>query len=223
MKALILAGGRGTRLRPVTDYLPKPLIPIRNVPLIEWQVRYLRRHGIGEVIVCSGYRTEMIENHLGMKRDLAGGIRFSVERSPLGTGGAIKRAARTIDDESFVVINGDVLTDIDLGRLTSVPNSVASVPLRTRFGTLTAEGGLVTGFREKGEVPGLWMNAGIYHLRRDVVGDLPARGNIEETLFPDYAARGKLREVRFGNAVWHSVDSFKDMEESALDVDKMIK
>ena len=64
MKAIILAGGRGKRLRPITDYVPKPLISIKNIPIIEWQIKYLKKFGISEVIICSGYKTEMIENYL---------------------------------------------------------------------------------------------------------------------------------------------------------------
>ena len=69
MKAIILAGGRGKRLRPVTDYVPKPLIPIKNVPIIEWQIRYLKKFGIDEVIICTGYKQEIIENYLDSKKN----------------------------------------------------------------------------------------------------------------------------------------------------------
>ena len=92
MDAIILAGGRGKRLRPVTDYVPKPLVPVGNVPLIEWQMRYLKEYGIADVVVCTGYKSKMIENHMHAK-DMGINVRFSVEESPLGTGGAIKRAA----------------------------------------------------------------------------------------------------------------------------------
>ena len=91
MKAIILAGGRGKRLKPITDYVPKPLVPINNIPIIEWQIKYLKKFGVDEVIVCSGYKTKMIENYLTMK-DLGIKIKFSVEKFPLGTGGAIKKA-----------------------------------------------------------------------------------------------------------------------------------
>ena len=67
MKAIILAGGRGKRLKPVTDYVPKPLVPIKNIPIIEWQIRYLKKFGINEVIICTGYKTDMIESYLSMK------------------------------------------------------------------------------------------------------------------------------------------------------------
>lgn len=117
MKAIILAGGRGKRLKPVTDYVPKPLVPIKNIPIIEWQIRYLKKFGIKEVIICTGYKTEMIENHLNMK-DIGIKIKFSIEKTPLGTGGAIKKAGKMINEKSFFVLNGDTITNIDLKKLT---------------------------------------------------------------------------------------------------------
>ena len=116
MKAIILAGGRGKRLRPITDYVPKPLIPINNIPIIEWQIKYLKKHGISEVIICSGYKSEMIENYLENKK-LGVKIIFSIESKPLGTGGAIKKAGKKIKDDSFIVMNGDIITNIDLKKL----------------------------------------------------------------------------------------------------------
>ena len=116
MHAIILAGGRGKRLKPVTDYLPKPLVPIKNMPIIEWQIKYLQNFGIKKITVCTGYKTDMIENYLNAK-DLNSEIIFSIEKEPLGTGGAIKKAGRTISDDSFVVLNGDIITNIDLYKL----------------------------------------------------------------------------------------------------------
>ncbi len=119
MKAIILAGGRGKRLRPITDYVPKPLVPIKNIPIIEWQIKYLKKYGVNEVIICTGYKTKMIENYLGMK-NIGVKIKFSIEKSPLGTGGAIKKAGKMINDKSFFVINGDVITNIDLNKLSNL-------------------------------------------------------------------------------------------------------
>ena len=80
MKAIILAGGRGKRLKPVTDYVPKPLVPIKNIPIIEWQIRYLKKFGIREVIICTGYKADMIESYLSMKK-LGMKIKFSIDPS----------------------------------------------------------------------------------------------------------------------------------------------
>jgi NDP-sugar pyrophosphorylase family protein len=222
MKAIILAGGRGKRLRPITDYVPKPLVPIKNVPIIEWQLKYLKKFGISEVIICTGYKQEMIENHLNMK-DLGIKIKFSIEKTPLGTGGAIKKAGKLIKDKSFFVINGDTITNIDLKKLAAKKNVIAAIELRTKYGILETEDDKITNFKEKKEISDTWMNAGIYHLQKQVLKELPDKGDIEKTVFPDYAKKGMLETVKFKNAKWYSVDSFKDMEECALEVEKIIK
>jgi len=222
LKAIILAGGRGKRLRPITDYVPKPLVPIKNIPIIEWQIKYLKKYGVNEVIICTGYKTKLIENYLGMKKlDVI--IKFSIEKSPLGTGGAIKKAGKMINDKSFFVINGDVITNIDLRKLAKKPNSIASIELRTKFGILETNGNKISKFREKKEISDLWMNAGIYHLQKEILKDLPSKGDIEKTLFPDYAKKGKLNTIKFKKIKWYSIDSFKDVEDCSLEVQKIIK
>jgi mannose-1-phosphate guanylyltransferase len=222
MKAIILAGGRGKRLRPVTDYVPKPLVPINNIPIIEWQIKYLKKFGVSEVIICTGYKQKMIENYLSMKKT-GMRIKFSVEKSPLGTGGAIKKAGKMIQDASFFVMNGDIITDIDLKKLSAKQNSIASVALRTKFGILETDNDKITRFKEKKEISDLWMNAGIYHIQKDMLQNLPIKGDIEKTLFPDYAKKGKLNIVKFKHAKWYSIDSFKDIEECSLEVEEIIK
>ena len=220
MKAIILAGGRGKRLRPITDYVPKPLVPIKNIPIIEWQIKYLKKFGIDEVIICTGYKQEMIENHLNMK-NIGIKIKFSIEKSPLGTGGAIKKAGKMIKDKSFFVINGDTITNIDLKKLATKKNVIAAIELRTKYGILETDNDKIINFKEKKEISDTWMNAGIYHLEKEVLKELPNKGDIEKTVFPDYAKKGILNTVKFKNAKWYSVDSFKDMEECALEIEKI--
>ena len=222
MKAIILAGGRGNRLRPITDYVPKPLISIKNIPIIEWQIKYLKKFGISEVIICSGYKTEMIENYLKNKK-LGIKITFSIENKPLGTGGAIKKAGKKIKDKSFMVINGDIITNIDLEKLLKKENSIASIQLKTNFGILQTDKDKIIKFDEKKEIKNLWINAGIYHLNKESIKELPNVGDIEKTLFPDYAKKEKLSTIKFTNSKWYSIDSFKDMEECSLVIEKIIK
>ena len=222
MKAIILAGGRGKRLRPITDYVPKPLISIKNIPIIEWQIKYLKKFGISEVIICSGYKTEMIENYLKNKK-LGIKITFSIENKPLGTGGAIKKAGKKIKDKSFIVINGDIITNIDLEKLLKKENSIASIQLKTNFGILQTDKDKIIKFDEKKEIKNLWMNAGIYHLNKESIKELPNVGDIEKTLFPDYAKKEKLSTIKFTNSKWYSIDSFKDIEECSLVIKKIIK
>ena len=222
MKAIILAGGRGKRLRPITDYVPKPLIPIKNIPIIEWQIKYLKKFGISEIIICSGYKTKMIENYLNNKK-LGIKITFSVEDKPLGTGGAIKKAGKKIKDRSFLVINGDTITNIDLKKLIKKNNAIAAIQLRTKFGILQTDKDKIMKFDEKKEIENLWMNAGIYHLNKETLKELPVVGDIEKTLFPDYAKKEKLSTIKFTNSKWYSIDSFKDIEECSLVIEKIIK
>ena len=223
MKAIILAGGRGKRLRPITDYVPKPLVPLKNIPIIDWQIKYLKNFKIDEIIICTGYKTEMIQHFLSMKDNFGIKIRFSVETTPLGTGGAIKQAGKWKKDKTFFVLNGDTITNIDLKTLSKKPNSIAAIELRTKFGIMETKEDKVIRFKEKKEISNVWMNAGIYHLEKQILRDLPLRGDIEKTVFPKYAKKGSLNTIKFRNVKWHSIDSFKDMEECSLEVDKIIK
>jgi NDP-sugar pyrophosphorylase family protein len=131
VQAVILAGGEGTRLKPITDYVPKPLIPLNNIPIIEWQIRYLKKFRINDFVICTGYKTDLIEDYLSHKQNFGSKVTFSVEKTSLGTGGAIKKAAKFIKGRSFLVLNGDIITNINIHEL-SIPNSIALVELRTR-------------------------------------------------------------------------------------------
>ena len=214
MKAVILSGGMGKRLRPITDYLPKPLVPVCSTPIIEWQMRYLKKYGINEFVICAGYRADQIVNFLESK-NFAATIHFSVEKSPLGTGGAIRNARKYIGSDNFIVINGDVITNLDLKSLKKQTNSIAVIPLRTNFGVLNLNGSRVMRFEEKPELLDYWMNAGIYYLHNKVLDMLPKKGNIEKTTFPLLAKSDKLHAVRFPSPFWYSIDSHKDIEECA--------
>ena len=97
-----MSGGRGTRLRPITDSIPKPLIPINNTPLIDWSIKYLKKFGITDIILCNGYRTKQIERHIKAKNNFGCKIQYSVEKTPLGTAGAIKKAMKKISGKSFL-------------------------------------------------------------------------------------------------------------------------
>lgn len=212
MKAILLSGGFGKRLKPLTDYLPKPLIPICNYPIIEWQIRYFKKFGIKDIVICSGYRAEQIQKHLESK-NLGVRLEYSVEKEPLGTAGAIRKASKYIDTEYFFVANGDVITNLDLRKLKDHKNSVAVIPLRTTFGIVHLNGIQVERFEEKPEMFDYWMNAGIYYLNKDIIPHLPKNGNLENTTFPILANHDKLNAVKFSNVFWKSVDSYKDMED----------
>lgn len=215
MQAVILAGGTGTRLKPITDYVPKPLIPINNIPIIEWQIKYLKRFGINDFVICTGYKTDQIQDYFEHMKNFDSKIKFSIETSPLGTGGAIKKADRLINGRSFLVLNGDIITTIDIRELYSSPNSIALIELRTKFGTVDLDNDKITSFKEKRNISGVWMNSGIYHLDKKIISDLPSRGAIEDTTFRKYAKNRKLVGIKFKNGLWFSIDSHKDIEECA--------
>ena len=218
MKTFILTGGFGKRLKPITDYVPKPLIPINNIPIIEWQIRYFKKFGLKEFVICSGYKNEQIKDYLEAKKNLGVKIHYSVEKVPLGTGGAIKNASCFIDESHFFVMNGDVITDLDPRNLQLKPNSVAVIPLRTTFGIVNIMGDKVAKFHEKPIISEFWMNAGIYYLSKEIIKHLPKKGNIENSVFPLYSAKGRLFAVKYKKAFWHSIDSHKDIEECAKNI-----
>ena len=218
MQAVILAGGFGKRLAPLTSEVPKPLLPVGGRPILVRQIEWLRGFGIRDVVLAVGYLRHKIFETLGDGRRLGVRIFYSVEEEPLGTGGAIKNAEPFITDDVFVVLNGDVLTNLSLDKLVEAlgdaDGAIALIPLRSPYGIVEYDkNGYITHFREKPLLEGFYINAGVYALRRRMLAELPDRGNIEETLFPRLAQQRRLKAVVYRDVFWKSVDSLKDLEE----------
>ena len=114
MKAVIMAGGEGTRLRPLTSQRPKPLVPALNVPIMEHIVLLLKQHGVLDIVVTLHYLADEIEGYFGDGSEWGVNISYSVEDTPLGTAGSVKQAEELLKDDAFLIISGDALTDIDL-------------------------------------------------------------------------------------------------------------
>ena len=218
MKAIILAGGRGERLRPITDKIPKPLILINNIPLIERTIKYLKKYGINEIIISSGYKSNKIESFLKKKKNFGCQIIFSIEKTPLGTGGAIKKALKHVGEESFLVLNGDVVTNINLRKILKKPNTIAANELKTKFGTMDVKNNKILKFNEKKDVVDVWMNSGIYHLSKNIDKMIPKKGSLEGIVFPKMAKNKILDVVKFKNTLWFSIDSHKDIEECSKEI-----
>ena len=218
MKAVILAGGRGKRLRPITDKIPKPLIPINGKPLIERTIKYLKKYGITEIIISSGYKSDLIKKFLKNKKNFGCEIIFSNEKTPLGTGGAIKKALKYVDEESFLVLNGDIVTNIDLKKILKKPNTIAANELKTKFGTMEIKKNKILKFNEKKDVSDVWMNPGIYHLSKNIEKIIPKKGSLEGIVFPKMTQKKTLETVKFKNALWYSIDSHKDIEECSKEI-----
>lgn len=218
MQAVILAGGFGKRLAPLTSEVPKPLLSVGGKPILVRQIEWLRRFGVTDVVLAVGYLRHKIFEALGDGRRFGVRIFYSVEEEPLGTGGAVKNAEPFIADDVFIVLNGDILTNLDLNKLVETlgdaDGAIALVPLRSPYGIVEFDkDGYITRFREKPLLEGFYINAGVYALRRRVLSELPDRGNIEETLFPRLAQQRRLKAAVYKDVFWKSVDSLKDLEE----------
>jgi mannose-1-phosphate guanylyltransferase len=225
LKAVILAGGFGKRLKPLTDNRPKPMIEILDKPIIDWQIRHLAKNNIKEIIICVGYLKEQIIDYISSGNKFDVNVAYTVEDEPLGTGGALKNTYSLLKDEKigFFMINGDILTDINFIGLANENrhSKLALVPLKSPYGIVEFDEHLnVTGFEEKPNIDGKWINAGIYYFNQELFDYLPEKGNIETTALPAMAKEQKLKAKKFDNSFWKSIDSHKDIEESSKELSK---
>ena len=225
MYALILAGGKGERLRPLTDTVPKPMVSVRGQPILRHQVEWLKTGGVTDVVFLAGYRWQVIKDFFGDGRNFGIRAHYSVEDSPLGRGGAIKMGFPLVaeEEDTVVVLNGDVITEEDFSSLarryreSKALNpehraTIMVVPFVSPYGLVDMDDGDgVTGFREKVELP-YWINAGVYMFDRRIAGELPDMGDHETETFPGLAASGQISALK-STAFWRSVDSFKDLRE----------
>ena len=219
--AVILAGGLGLRLWPLTLWTPKPLIEVYGKPILVWQIEWLRRHGVENFVLCVGHLWEKIMGRLKDGGELGVSIRYSIEEKPLGTGGAIKRALNLFDDEIFYVVNGDIITFLNPVKLVealvkheNAVLSMALVPMRCPYGVVELDGDIVKGFKEKPVIEEVLINGGVYAMRREIACYLPDEGDIEKTAFPRLAEEGKIVGVRYVGVVWRSIDTHKDLREA---------
>jgi mannose-1-phosphate guanylyltransferase len=213
MKAVVLVGGEGTRLRPITETMPKPLVPLMDRPSLDHVLDHLGRHGVHEVVLSSSYLEStfhaFIEARHGDPK-----ITWITEEQPLGTGGAIVTALPHLDDGPFFALNGDILTDLDLTAMLALHRdrgAEATIALHhvedaRPFGLVSTEpDGRVVGFREKPAelVPGD-INAGTYLLDPDALRAWPAGENlsIERQIFPALIERGRPVYGYVSEAYW---------------------
>jgi NDP-sugar pyrophosphorylase family protein len=206
--ALILAGGAGTRLRPVVSDRPKPMATVGGRPFLELQIEWLRRQGVRRVVLCTGHLHQHVEDHFGDGRAFGVSIAYSLERSPLGTGGALKLAEPLTGGGSFLALNGDSFLDVDLaglvrahaGRLAAGERCagtlvLTAVPDAREFGSVELDaGGRVVRFDEKAQArpgPGR-VSAGVYCLETALLDLVPPGRNVslERETFPLALARG---------------------------------
>ncbi|MGV8092809.1 MAG: nucleotidyltransferase family protein [Mangrovibacterium sp.] len=206
MEAIVLAGGLGTRLQPVISGIPKPMAPVADKPFLHYILKWLEHNQISRIILSVGYRWDAIYREFGDRfndKELV----YSVEDSPLGTGGAIALAMNRLTEDQFFIVNGDTLFKSDLSQLSifhrqgAYDLSILLKPMKNfdRYGTVAInERNQITGFKEKGPQKEGLINGGIYLANREI-----------ETYFPSEKAfsfekaflETKLKELSFGGLV----------------------
>jgi NDP-sugar pyrophosphorylase family protein len=220
LKAVILAGGQGRRLKPLTDSTPKPLIPVAGKPIVAWQIEWLKRYGVEQFILSIGYLKEKFIEALGSGRRYGVRISYVVEEEPLGTAGGLKNTKPLLDKEdAFYVVNGDIITDLNPSKLVEGLEDkaacvIALILMPSPYGVAECdEKGYVRSFLEKPSLPH-WINAGIYLFKPEIFDYMPEKGDLEKTVFPLLAKEGKLKAVKYKSfRIWKSIDTVKDIEE----------
>jgi len=229
VQALILAGGEGTRLRPLTSTVPKPVVPLVDRPFIAYMLDWLRGHGVDDVVLSCGHMAAGVRDVLGDGDAYGMRLRYLEEPRPLGTGGALKFAEDLLD-ERFLMLNGDVLTDIDVSaqiaahERTGAHATLALYPVEdpSAYGLVRMGGdGAVTEFVEKpapDQIDTNNISAGVYVLERSVLGRLEAgaAASIERDVFPVLVGDGLYGHVAHG--YWKDIGTPERYLEATFDI-----
>ena len=220
IKALILAGGKGARLRPLALHIPKPIVPLANIPFLFFQIDHIKRAEITEIILSLSYQPRKITDIFGDGMNYGVTMRYTHEDLPRGTAGAFKAAENLIDDTT-IVLNGDILTDTDLvdvlqyhkAKKAEATIVMARVMNPVGYGLIEAAAdGRVVRFTEKppeDEVTGDTINAGIYILERSILSRIPAEGtqSFERDLFPAMVQEGARIYAYLTHGYWQDIGS----------------
>jgi mannose-1-phosphate guanylyltransferase / phosphomannomutase len=232
VKAVVMAGGEGTRLRPITASQPKPMLPVVNRPIMEHVLRLLRRHGFDETVVTVQFLASMVRNYFGDGEDFGMSLQYATEESPLGTAGSVKNAEDALRDQPFLVISGDALTDIDLSELVRfhkdsgalVTVGLTRVPDPLEFGIIIVDDdGRIQRFLEKptwGQVFSDTVNTGIYVMEPEVLAEVPAGEVVDWSgeVFPRLLERGAPLYGWVADGYWEDVGTHESYLKAQADV-----
>lgn len=224
MRAIVLAGGEGTRLRPLTENLPKPLIPVAGKPCVEYAIRSLVKGGFREIVVTTGYLSDRLIRKVGDGRHIGATVLYSFEGEPAGTAGAAKMVSSTMSSP-FIVMSGDTLMDIDIRALyeehirsgADVTMAVTEVDDPSAFGVVaTDSSGFVTKFQEKPkkeEAFSKLINAGVYVINADVMKFVPEGKTYDfaRQLFPDLLLRKMKIGTHMLRGIWLDIGRPSDL------------
>src|SRR6266576_3330921 len=227
-----MAGGEGTRLRPMTANQPKPLLPVANRPIMEHVLRLLRRHGFDETVVTVQFLAALVRNYFGDGEEFGMSLQYATEEMPLGTAGSVRNAEDALRDEPFLVISGDALTDMDLtglvrfhkekGALVTV--ALAKVPNPLEFGiVITQEDGQIQRVLEKptwGQVFSDTVNTGLYVMEPEVLAEVPPGQVVDWSadVFPKLLDRGAPLYGYVSDSYWEDVGTHESYLKAQADV-----
>lgn len=232
MKAVILSGGKGTRLKPLTDHTPKPMLLINDKPHLEYVIKLLQGHGITDIVFSTGYLHSQIVDHFGDGSEFGVSIQYKEDGEiPLGTAGAIRNCEELLDDEDFLVFNGDILTNIDLTSMIeehkanrcSITIALTTVDDASQYGLAIRDSrGTIQKFIEK-PVANLLMpklvNAGVYIVKKEVLSMMMKDKYImfETDVFPYYAGNDMYGFVAYGS-YWLDIGTHERYKQANYDV-----
>jgi NDP-sugar pyrophosphorylase family protein len=222
--AIILAGGEGVKMRPVTYEIPKPMIPVKGCPLMEYTVNLLKQAGIQSVLVAIGPKGDTIRNHFGDGDKYGVEIIYSEEKKPLGTAGPLKLATNLLKKEAFFVIYGDILAEIDLSDMVEFHKqhqglatmALTSVVESQEYGVVQLDGQRVTGFTDSSsflkDPKARLTNAGIYIFEPEILKLIPPRSKVMlEDIFPKLIKNKELFGYIFSGQ-WFDITTPKEYE-----------
>ena len=219
--AVVLSGGEGVRLRPITDDIPKGLVKVAGKPLLQWVIEWLKENGVSNLVIGVAYLKEMVMRHLGDGHRFGVNITYSKHTVEGGTGEGFRLAiSRYVNDRIFFALNGDQITDLRLTQLlrthrqTNALATVAVVHPRLPFGlVMTDKKGFCKGFVEKPVMKDTLCSSGIYVFQREILDYLPLSGDVEKTAFPRLASKRCLKAyIHKGSFL--TVNSLRELEEA---------
>lgn len=230
-RAVVMAGGFGTRLRPLTASLPKPMVPVANRPMMEHVVRLLKKHGFDEVVVLLYFQPDRITSYFGDGRQFGVNIRYLRPDGDFGTAGSVRLALDFLDDQ-FIIISGDVLTDFDLNsafRFHQENESSATIVLTRQenplpYGVVITDlNHQITRFLEKpswGEVFSDTVNSGVYMLEKKAMASLPAGRFVDfgRDLFPRWLAEGRVMHGHVAGGYWRDIGNVEEYARAHRDI-----
>ena len=226
--AVVLSGGEGVRLRPITNDVPKGLVRVGGKPLLQWVIEWLRDNGVSNIVIGVAYLKDQIIDFFGDGHRYGVNIRYSVHTVEGGTGEGFRLAiSRYVEDRAFFALNGDQIVDIDLRSMSrkhlenKVLATIAVVHPRLPFGLVKVDQDLCQGFVEKPTMRNLFCSSGIYLFQRKIEPLLPNQGDVERTTFPLLARRRRVGVYRHKGS-FITVNSLRELEEAEEQLEKSI-